>query len=49
MWRIHIMDITGADKVHSWWMRLFSFLSLALAVSGLWLVINRIRSGTLLR
>ena len=49
MWRIHIMDITGDDEIHSWWMRLFSFFSLTMALSGVWLVISRIRSGTLLR
>jgi len=49
MWRIHIMDITGEDEIHSWWMRIFSFFGLTMALTGVWLVIVRIKNGTLLR
>lgn len=48
-WRFHIMDVTGADRVDSWWMKLVSFLGLTLALSGMVLGIDGVRRGTLWR
>jgi hypothetical protein len=43
MWRFHIMDVTGDDKIDTWWMKLAAFLGLAAILRGLGLSINRTR------
>ena len=48
-WRVHIMDITGANRIDSWWMKLVSFFSLTLAISGMVLGIDVLRRGRLFR
>ena len=47
MWRFHIMDVTGDDRIDTWWMKLFSFLGLTMAISGAILLVRRIRLGKL--
>lgn len=48
-WRFHIMDITGEDRIDTWWMKLASFFGLTMVISGIVLVIVRVRKGTILR
>ena len=48
-WRFHIMDITGEDRIDTWWMKLASFLGLTMVLSGLVLVAVRLRHGTIFR
>lgn len=47
LWRFHILDITGDDRIDSWWMKLAAFLGLTMVLSGLILGIDRIRKGRL--
>ena len=47
MWRVHIMDVTGDAQIDSWWMKLFSFFGLTMAITGAILLIRRIRQGKL--
>lgn len=47
MWRFHIMDVTGDDKIDTWWMKLAAFLGLTMILSGLGLLIDRTRKGRL--
>ncbi len=49
LWRFHILDITGDDKIDSWWMKLAAFLGLTMVLSGLALTIDRALKGRLLR
>ena len=49
MWRFHIMDVTGNDKIDTWWMKLAAFLGLTMMLSGMGLLIDRARKGRLLR
>lgn len=49
LWRFHIMDVTGADKFDTWWLKLASFLSLTMVLTGIVLIIRGLRRGTLLR
>lgn len=48
-WRLHIMDITGEDRIDTWWMKLASFFGLTMVLSGLVLVVVGVRGGTLFR
>ena len=48
-WRVHIMDVTGANRIDSWWMKLVSFLSLTLAISGMVLAVDALRLGRIFR
>ena len=48
LWRFHIMDFTGEDRINSWWMKLASMLALTLVLSGFVLLVNRARKGRLL-
>ncbi len=48
-WGLHIMDWQNRETISSWWMKLFAFASLVLTLAGIWLVIDRLRKGTLLR
>lgn len=41
-WKFHIMDVTGEDKVNSWWLRLASGAALLFALSGVGLLWFRI-------
>ena len=41
LWRFHILDITGADRIDSWWLRLAAFLGLTLVLFGFALLIDR--------
>ena len=49
LWRFHILDITGADRFDSWWLRLAAFLGLTLVLFGFALLIDRARQGRLLK
>lgn len=48
-WGLHIMDWTSRETISTWWMKLFAFASLVLALAGVWLVIDRLAKGRLLR
>ncbi len=48
LWRFHIMDITGSDRVDSWWLKLFAFFALSMVLSGFVLLVDRARKGRLL-
>jgi len=48
-WGLHIMDWQGRETIASWWMKLFSFAALVLSLAGVWLVIDRMRKGRLLK
>jgi uncharacterized iron-regulated membrane protein len=48
-WGLHIMDWQNRETISSWWMKLFAFSSLVLTLAGIWLVVDRLRKGTLLR
>lgn len=47
LWRFHIMDVTGDDRIDSWWMKLAAFLGLTLVLTGFVLLIDRLRKGRL--
>lgn len=47
LWRFHILDVTGDDRFDSWWLKLAAFLGLTMVLSGLILLIDRIRKGRL--
>ncbi len=47
MWRFHILDVTGDDRIDSWWMKLGAFLGLVLVLCGFGLLIDRARKGRL--
>jgi len=49
LWRFHIMDITGADRFDSWWLRIFAFLALTTVLFGIALLIDRAWRGILLK
>jgi hypothetical protein len=49
MWRFHIMDITGEDKIHSWWLRIAAFLGLTVVLFGFAILIDRALQGRLLK
>ncbi len=48
-WGLHIMDWTNRETISSWWMKLFAFGALVLTLAGLWLVVDRLVRGKLLR
>lgn len=48
-WGLHIMDWTNRETISSWWMKLFAFGTLMLTLAGIWLVIDRLARGRLLR
>lgn len=48
LWRFHIMDITGADRFDTWWLKTFAFLTLTMVLSGMILLIDRARKQRLL-
>ncbi len=48
LWRVHIMDFTGEDKIHSWWLRLAAFLGLTVVLFGIALLVDRAIRGRLL-
>lgn len=48
-WGLHIMDWTNRETISSWWMKLFSFGALMLSLAGIWLVVDRLRKGRLLK
>jgi len=47
LWRFHILDVTGDDRFDSWWLKLAAFLGLTMVLSGLILMIDRVRKGRL--
>ncbi|MEM9571069.1 MAG: hypothetical protein AAF996_06360 [Pseudomonadota bacterium] len=47
LWRFHILDVTGDDRFDSWWLKLAAFLGLTMVLSGLVLMIDRVRKGRL--
>ena len=42
MWMLHIMDYKSRDNFNSWWLRLWAFLALLFAISGVFLVTHRV-------
>lgn len=48
-WGLHIMDWTNRETISTWWMKLFSFGALMLALAGIWLVGDRLVKGRLLK
>ena len=48
-WGLHIMDWTNRETISTWWMKLFSFGALMLSLAGIWLVVDRLVKGRLLR
>ncbi len=49
LWRFHIVDITGADRFDSWWLKLFAFFGLTTVLFGIALLVDRARKGRLLK
>lgn len=49
LWRFHIMDITGADRFDSWWLKVAAFLGLMIVLFGFGLLFQRARRGRLLK
>jgi hypothetical protein len=49
LWRFHIMDITGADRFDSWWLKVAAFLGLTLVLFGFGLLFQRASRGRLLK
>jgi len=47
LWRLHIMDVTGDDRIDTWWMKLAAFLGLTMILSGFGLLIDRARKSRL--
>lgn len=47
LWRFHIMDITGADRFDSWWLRIFAGSALVFVLSGFFLLGQRLMRGKL--
>jgi hypothetical protein len=48
-WGLHIMDWTNRETISTWWMKLFAFASLVLVLAGVWLVVDRLVKGRLLK
>lgn len=48
LWRFHILDFTGQDRIDAWWLKLAAFLGLTMVLSGLILIVDRLRKGRLL-
>ena len=48
-WGLHIMDWTNRETISSWWMKLFSFGALMLSLAGIWLVVDRLLKGRILK
>jgi hypothetical protein len=48
-WGLHIMDWTNRETISTWWMKLFSFGALMLSLAGIWLVVDRLIKGRLLK
>ena len=49
LWRFHILDITGDDRFDSWWLKLAAFFGLTMVLSGLVLMVDRLRKGRMFR
>ena len=49
LWRFHIMDVTGDDRFDSWWLRIAAFLGVVTILFGVALLVDRARSGRLLK
>ena len=47
LWRFHIMDVTGADRFDSWWLKLAAFFGLAMSITGIALLLRLARRGRL--
>lgn len=48
LWGLHIMDWFERDNFNTWWMKLFSFGAITMALTGAGLLIDRARKGRLL-
>lgn len=48
-WGLHIMDWTSRETISTWWMKLFAFGALMLSLAGVWLVVDRLVKGRLLK
>ena len=46
-WRFHILDITGDDRIDTWWMKLAAFLSIIMVISGFIILVQRMMRGRL--
>ena len=44
-WRFHIMDITGDDRIDTWWMKLAAFIAMAMVITGFIILAQRIQRG----
>ena len=49
LWRFHIVDVTGADRFDSWWLKILAFLGLTTILFGIALLVDRARKGRLLK
>ena len=49
LWRFHILDFTGDDRIDAWWLKLAAFLGLTMVLSGWILLIDRVRKGRLFK
>ena len=49
LWRFHILDFTGDDRIDSWWLKLAAFLGLTMVLSGWVLLIDRVHKGRLFK
>jgi hypothetical protein len=49
LWGLHIMDWTSRETFTTWWMKLFGFGAVMLALAGGWLLVDRIRKGRLFK
>ena len=47
LWRFHIMDITGDDRIDTWWMKLAAFLAFAMLITGIIILVQRLMRGKL--
>ncbi len=43
MWMLHIMDYQDRDNINNWWLKLLSFLAFLFALTGIGLVVQRLR------
>lgn len=49
LWRFHIMDVTGDDRLDSWWLKLTAFLGFTMVLFGVTLLFDRARKRRLMQ
>ncbi|MEZ5997513.1 MAG: hypothetical protein R3B98_02330 [Hyphomonas sp.] len=49
LWGLHIMDWSARETFSTWWIKAAAFTGLVMSLAGVWLLVRRLSTGSLLR